>query len=114
MFSARFMAADEAFQMGLVNRVCEIDELEGAVRDYAALITANAPLTVKAAKAAINEAVKDPSSRDLESISIMINACFDTDAYKERRAAFTEQRKPAYKGSKRYKALNCKDLNWPR
>jgi enoyl-CoA hydratase/carnithine racemase len=98
MFSARLMAADEAFHMGLVNRVCEIDELEGAVRDYAALITANAPLTVKAAKAAINEAVKDPSSRDLESISIMINACFDSDDYKEGRAAFKEKRKPAFKG----------------
>jgi enoyl-CoA hydratase len=68
MFSARFMAADEAFQMGLVNRVCEIED---AVRDYAALITANAPLTVKAAKAAINEAVKDSERRDLESISPM-------------------------------------------
>jgi len=85
--------------MGLVNRVCEIHELEDAVRDYAALITANAPLTVKAAKAAINEAVKDPSSRDLESISIMINACFDSDDYKEGRAAFKEKRKPAFKGS---------------
>ncbi|MBT5723322.1 MAG: enoyl-CoA hydratase [Gammaproteobacteria bacterium] len=99
MFSARFMAADEAFHMGLVNRVCEIDELEGAVKDYAALITANAPLTVKAAKAAINEVVKDPSSRDLESISMMIDACFDSDDYKEGRAAFKEKRKPVFKGS---------------
>jgi len=84
--------------MGLVNRVCEIDELEGAVRDYAELIAANAPLTVKAAKAAINEAVKDPSRRDLESISTMINVCFDSDDYKEGRAAFKEKRKPAFKG----------------
>jgi len=96
MFSARFMAADEAFQTGLVNRVCEIED---AVRDYAALITANAPLTVKAAKAAINEAVKDSERRDLESISTMINACFDSKDYKEGRVAFKEKRKPAFKGN---------------
>ena len=79
MFSTRFMSADEAFQMRLVNRVCEIDEIEDAVRDYAALITANASLTVKAAKAATNEAVKDSERRDRESISIMINVCFDSN-----------------------------------
>ncbi len=99
MFSARFIAADEALQMGLVNRVCELDELEGVVREYAGLIAANAPLTVKAAKAAINEVVKDPERRDLESISTMINACFDSDDYREGRAAFKEKRKPVFKGN---------------
>ena len=98
MFSARFMDAAEAFQMGLVNRICKIEELETAVRDYAALIAANAPLTVKAAKAAINEAVKDPERRDLDSISSMINHCFDSDDYKEGRLAFKEKRKPLFRG----------------
>ncbi|MBT3622572.1 MAG: enoyl-CoA hydratase, partial [Gammaproteobacteria bacterium] len=40
-----------------------------------------------------------PSSRDLESISMMIDACFDSDDYKEGRAAFKEKRKPVFKGS---------------
>ena len=51
------MTADEAFQIGLVNRVCEVDKIEDAVRDYAALIIARAPLAFEAAKAVINEAV---------------------------------------------------------
>ena len=63
-----------------------------------ALIAGNAPLTVKAAKAAINEAVKDPDKRDLHSIGVMINGCFDSEDYKEGRLAFKEKRRPEFKG----------------
>ncbi len=99
MFSARFMSAAEALEMGLINFVCEATELEAAVRQYAAVIAANAPLTVKAAKAAVNEAVKDPDKRDLASIHKMVNHCFDSEDYKEGRSAFSEKRKPVFKGS---------------
>jgi enoyl-CoA hydratase/carnithine racemase len=98
MFSARYMDANEALQMGLINRICDIDKLESQVMEYAALIAGNAPLTVKAAKAAINEAVKDPDKRDLHSIGVMINGCFDSEDYKEGRLAFKEKRRPEFKG----------------
>jgi enoyl-CoA hydratase/carnithine racemase len=54
---------------------------------------------VKAAKAAVNEAMKDASSRDLNSIDALVNACFDSDDYKEGRKAFKEKRKPKFVGS---------------
>lgn len=98
MFSARYMDANEALQMGLINRICDIDKLESTVKEYAALIAGNAPLTVKAAKAAINEVVKDPDKRDLHSIGAMINGCFDSEDYKEGRLAFKEKRRPEFKG----------------
>ncbi len=98
MFSARFMDADEALAMGLINRICPADQLEKDVREYAALVAANAPLTVKAAKAAINEAMKDPGSRKLDAINQMVDACFDSDDYKEGRRAFMEKRKPRFEG----------------
>ena len=75
------------------------EELEQTVRDYAAMIAANAPLTVKAAKAAVNEAMKDPDRRDLEPIRRMVNDCFDSEDYKEGRRAFMEKRKPNFVGA---------------
>ena len=99
MFSARFMDAEEALRIGLINFICERGELEDAVREYASLVASNAPLTVKAAKAAINEAQKDPSQRNLEAIRIMINQCFDSEDYKEGRLAFKEKRNPEFKGN---------------
>lgn len=96
MFSARFMSADEALQMGLINFLVANDDLESRVRDYASTIAGNAPMTVRAAKAAINEAMKDSERRDLDTIESMVNACFDSEDYKEGRRAFMEKRKPQF------------------
>ncbi len=98
MLSARFMNAEEALSMGLINFVCEASELEARVRDYAQRVASNAPLTVKAAKAAINETQKSPERRDLDRVNQMINECFDSEDYREGRRAFMEKRKPQFSG----------------
>ena len=49
----------EAYAMGLVNRVVPQAELEGYVKSITDMICANAPLTIKAAKFAIGEILKD-------------------------------------------------------
>ncbi len=99
LFSARLLNAEEALRIGLVNRVVARHELETVVRDYAARIAANAPLTIKAAKAGINEAMKDPEKRDLGKIKSMVDACFNSEDYREGRAAFMEKRAPNFTGS---------------
>jgi len=93
----RFNAAD-AEMMGLVNRVVPVDELESLVTVIATTIAENAPLTVKAAKAAINEVVKDESIRDLDRVSEMIDVCFNSEDYVEGRRAFMAKRKPVFNG----------------
>ena len=98
MFSARFMDAEEALRMGLINRICDRDSLRREITDYARLIAENAPLTIRAARAAINEVTKDPEKRDLDTINAMINACFDSEDYREGRLAFREKRKPRFRG----------------
>ena len=53
MFSARFMPADEAQQMGLINFIAERDAIETQCIEYAQRIAGNAPMTVRAAKFAV-------------------------------------------------------------
>jgi enoyl-CoA hydratase/carnithine racemase len=98
LFSARFLSADEALRVGLINRVVSTEDLEAEVRDYCALIAQNAPLTVKAAKAALKEWERDPADRDLHKIEQFVNACFDSEDYKEGRRAFAEKRPPRFQG----------------
>ncbi|MCH9052477.1 MAG: enoyl-CoA hydratase/isomerase family protein, partial [Proteobacteria bacterium] len=96
--TARRFDAARALAMGLVNCVVPVAELEATVRRYAADIAANAPLTIKTAKAAINAIAKDPAERDLAKIEAMTKACFDSADYAEGRKAFMEKRKPVFTG----------------
>ena len=97
-FTAGKFTAEDARIMGLVNRVVPEPELEGYVKAFAATIGANAPLTVKAAKMAINAAVQDPDRRRLDDVDTAIKACFASEDYIEGRRAFMEKRKPQFRG----------------
>ena len=97
-FTGQRFSAVEAEKMGLVNRVVPVDELEPTVTKYARTIADNAPLTVKAAKAAVNEGTKNPEERDLDGVAEMVEACFKSEDYKEGRRAFMEKRKPRFQG----------------
>lgn len=97
-FTARQFSATEALQMGLVNRVVPVAELEQYTRNYAETIGNNAPLTIAAVKRALIEYQKDPGQRDIALCQKMVEACFASDDYKEGQTAFMEKRKPVFKG----------------
>ncbi len=97
-FTARRFNAEEALGMGLVNRVVALDDLQSTVDEYTAMIAENAPLTIRAAKAAVVEVLKDPEKRELDRLEAQIAACFDSEDFKEGRTAFMEKRKPVFKG----------------
>jgi enoyl-CoA hydratase/carnithine racemase len=98
-FTARQFDAREAEKMGLVNRVVADDQLESAVGEMARTIAANAPLTVRATKLVVGEAVKDASERDVAAAERAVEACFASNDYREGQAAFMEKRKPVFTGT---------------
>jgi enoyl-CoA hydratase/carnithine racemase len=98
-FTARQFDAREAEKMGLVNRVVADDQLEAAVGEMARTIAANAPLTVRATKLVVGEAVKDASERDVAAADRAVEACFASNDYREGQAAFMEKRKPVFTGT---------------
>lgn len=98
LFSARRLSAAEALHAGLVNRVVPVDALRDEVFALARSITANAPMTVRALKAAIREARRPAEKRDLARVAELVEACFRSEDYREGQAAFLEKRPPVFRG----------------
>ncbi|NIA71480.1 enoyl-CoA hydratase [Pelagibius litoralis] len=98
-FTARRFDAEDARIMGLVNRIVPDGAVRQAAEETAAMIAANAPMTVGSVKFIIGETLKDESARDLAACEQRVKECFDSSDYIEGRRAFLEKRKPLFAGS---------------
>ncbi|HEY8212814.1 MAG TPA: enoyl-CoA hydratase [Methylocystis sp.] len=97
-YTARRLTANEAKERGFVSRLFATESFEGAVHALAENIAAGAPLTLRAAKAAIRAAARLPGAPSQEQCEALTSACFDSADYMEGRAAFLEKREPNFSG----------------
>lgn len=98
LFTGNKFSADEAFDMGLVNRVFADSKFDDEFLSYIENIAANAPLTLKAAKFTLNQFGRAREERDLETSNKMTQNCDQSDDFIEGRHAFMEKRKPVFNG----------------
>jgi enoyl-CoA hydratase/carnithine racemase len=98
LYSARAMKADEAFRIGLIQRVWPAAELESQTLEYLKTVAANAPLSIRGAKAQMAAIFEGSSARHKEEMQAARLETFDSSDYKEGTNAFLEKRPPKFTG----------------
>jgi len=98
IFTGRRIGAEEAREIGLVNRVVGQGEALDAAMGLAAEISANGPLAVRHAKAAANRALDVDLVSGLEYEADQFALLFATQDAREGMNAFGEKRKPKFEG----------------
>ena len=98
VFSGRIIDAKTAEQLGIVNMTVPADKFKEAVRQFALDLATKAPVAVKVAKALINKGadISLDSALALEREGFGVVA--STEDLQEGVRAFTEKRKPAFRG----------------
>jgi len=98
LLTGELMSAQEAYQLGFVNRVVPRDRVMEEAERFARIIAANGPLAVTALKKAVLAGIGLPLKEGLaREIEIGFPVFMSEDA-KEGPRAFKEKRKPQFKG----------------
>lgn len=98
LFTGRTLGATEAKELGLLNKICPLSDLEKTTLELAEQIAANAPLPLKIMKRGIQKAVIADLSEVFDYESSGQAQCFNTQDLKEGIAAIQEKRVPQFRG----------------
>jgi len=99
ILSGESISAQEAARIGLVNSVVSRENLIPKCRELAEKILRNAPLAVRYSIEAINTGLEMPLQEATRLEATFFGLACATEDMKEGTRAFTEKRKPQFKGS---------------
>jgi enoyl-CoA hydratase len=98
LLTGRPFSAQQAFEWGMVNRICKAESLVAEALETASVICENAPISTRQIKQSVNVGL----STDLQSGMMFeieaYNRMVPTEDRREGILAFNEKRKPIYKG----------------
>jgi enoyl-CoA hydratase/3-hydroxyacyl-CoA dehydrogenase len=98
IFTGNQISANEAYEIGLANKVVDPEQLMDETKQIAKTIASKGPIAVSQAKQAINKGLEvelvEGLNMELDSIAI----AFNTEDKKEGMEAFVQRRKPDFKG----------------
>jgi enoyl-CoA hydratase len=97
VFTGKHIKADEAFQIGLVQKVAPPEKLMEEVMGLAKTICKQGPVAVKMAKASVNQGLATDFRSGLKFEIQSVAQTFATEDLKEGMKAFLEKRKPEFK-----------------
>jgi enoyl-CoA hydratase len=98
LFTGEMISAQRAYELGIVNRLVEPEELLNEAMKLAASIAAKSPLGVQFSKKAVNMGMNLDLDRALAMESEIFGSLFSTEDQAEGMSAFIEKRKPAFVG----------------
>jgi len=98
LLTGEMIDAQEAYRVGLISDVVRPEELMDLATGYATKIAGNAPLSVKAAKQAAVMGLDMTLDNGIAFSHLLWGALRDTEDRKEGFQAFSEKRKPEWKG----------------
>ena len=90
VFTGRILDAEEAFALGIFERLCEPGHALPTARELASSIAANAPLALQVAKMALNSVGRGGDPAAVERLGQAL--LFDSPEKRERMTAFLEKR----------------------
>jgi enoyl-CoA hydratase len=98
VLNGRNLTAEEAFRVGLVNRVAPVELYLEEALALANEIAARAPIAVRLAKESVNQAFESFLADGIADERRSFYFLFSTEDQKEGMKAFSEKRPPSWKG----------------
>jgi enoyl-CoA hydratase len=98
LLTGRPFSVQQAYEWGMVNRICKPDTLMKEALETAATIAANAPISTRQIKQSVNMGLNTDLQTGMMFEIEAYNRMVPTDDRREGILAFNEKRKPVYKG----------------